>query len=736
MFRAHGRFAYRFRWPIIGAWVLVLLASVLFVTQFPTQLKGAGFTSPDMESEQALRAMDKELHLPPTTVTVVFTDDRLTVDDDAFRQGVENTATHLKELDKVLEVRTFYDTMDPKLVSADRHTTYVDVPLAVNPDDPGPILSQLRGRLQAGPPKAILSGDIVVYSDMEEVAHRDLVRAETFALPISLVVLLVIFGTLVSAGLPVAMGGISVAATLALLYLLARITDVSVFSMNVASMLGVGLGIDYSLLLVSRFREELARTGNVGRAVTTTVSTAGKTVFFSGISVLIGLCGLFFFPFMIFRSLAYGGLLVVMLSVIAALTLVPATLGVLGPRINALALRRIHNGTDGFWHRLATQVMRHPVIVFVFTLAIITVLAYPILGVRFGMPGAEALPTDTSSRQGVDLLNAQFGAGEMSPIIVVLQSENNVLSPENTGAGYDLTQRLLADPRVKRVQGLFNLDPRITREQYQMLYSNLSLAPDPAIKAAVAKMSSDHLTILTIATKDQPMSDGSKQLVKDIRAMAPGGDLRLQVTGLAAISIDMDNRMFADFPLAIAAVFAATFVALLVLFRSVLLPLKAALMSGLSILAACGILVFVFQEGHLSSLLGFTSQGFLDSFVPIMLFCVLFGLSMDYEVFLLTRIKEIHDRTGDNTESVAEGLAWTGRIITSAAAVMVVVTGAFAATDLLTIKSIGLGAAAAILLDATIVRALLVPALMRLLGQWNWWAPSFLKEKGPKVILD
>ncbi|MCL5256674.1 MAG: MMPL family transporter [Chloroflexi bacterium] len=731
MFPALGHFVYRFRWPIIGAWIAILAASIVFTLNFSVPLAGASLTTPDMESEQALQALRKALNLSPTSIDVVFTDSKLTVDDASYRQVVEQTAARIKAMPDVQDITSFYSTGAPQLVSKDRHTTYLSVGLKTDPSDEGAFIDELNSNLEPGPPRAVVGGDMVLGNNMESVAKNDLIHAESFALPISLLVLLFIFGSVVAASLPVVMGGVTVAGTLAIIYLLARVTDVSVFSMNIVSMLGLGLGIDYSLLLVSRFREEMKREKDVERAVKTTISTAGKTIFFSGFIVFIGLSGLLFFPIMVFRSLAYGGMAVVVLSILAAVTLVPAALSVLGNRLNALTIRHVSH-EDQLWRGISRFVTKYTVAILLVSLAIIGVLSWPVLGMRMGMSSSTSLPQSAEARQAADLLSQEFSPGEVSPVIVVLQSGGNVLSADNVAAGYALTKKLEADPRVERVEGMFNLDPRLTLQQYQALYANPSMAP-PQLQAAMAGMSSQHLTMLTVVSKYGPMDQQTRQLVSDIRAMRPGGDLQVQVTGETATSIDVDSVLFSDFPLAIGVVFTVTFFVLLILLRSVIVPIKAALMTGFSILASLGVLVLIFQDGNLSNLLGFTTQGFIDSITPIMLFCILFGLSMDYEVFLLTRIKEAWDRTGDNTLAVREGVERTGRIITSAAAVMVVVTGAFAMTDLLQIKSIGMGAAVAILLDATVVRVLLVPSAMRLLGRVNWWAPLLAPARQPET---
>jgi putative drug exporter of the RND superfamily len=731
-FSALGHFVYRFRWLVIGLWIVILAASILFILNFSVPLAGASLTTPDMQSEKAVAALRQELPTSPASVDIVFSDEKLTVDDPAYQRVVESTAANVKAMPEVQSVSTFYSGGSPLVVSKDRHTTYATVDLKESPADEGAFIQRMKSQLVAGPPRAVLGGDMVMGNDMEEVAKTDLIRAESFAMPLSLLVLVFIFGSVVAASLPVAMGGVAIAGTLSILYLLGRITDVSVFSMNITSMLGLGLGIDYSLLLVSRFREEMRHCADVECAVKTTVSTAGKTIFFSGFIVFIGLAGLLFFPQMVFRSLAYGGMAVVLLSILAAVTLVPAVLSVLGPRLNALTIRKVKH-EDETWHRLARVSVKHPVVVLILSLGAIIVLSWPVMGMKFGLSGATALPQSAQSRQAADLMTREFGAGATSPVVVVLQSQSNVLSADNVAAGYNLTKKLAADPRVERVQSLFNLNPQITLQQYQMMYANPDQIPTPEIRAAVSQMSSRHLTVINVTGKSDPMMPDAKQLVQEMRDTRPGGDLTVQVGGMTAASMDIDGTVFADFPLAIALVVGATFIVLLVLLRSIILPAKAAVMTAFSILASLGVLVLVFQDGNLANLLNFTPQGFVDTITPIMLFCVLFGLSMDYEVFLLTRIKEVWDRTGDNQLAISEGLERTGRIITSAAAVMVVVTGAFATTDLLHIKSIGMGAVIAIVLDATIVRVFLVPAVMRLLGRANWWAPRLIRKRVPQV---
>jgi putative drug exporter of the RND superfamily len=560
----------------------------------------------------------------------------------------------------------------------------------------------------------------------------------------------VVFGSVVAASVPLAIGGAAVLLALALIAGLASVTPMSIFVLNLTTLLGLGLGVDYSLLMTSRFREELAvRLGdrseglNAGRAerdaaveaaVRVTVATAGRAVFFSGLTVLLGLLGLVLFEFMILRSVGIAGALVVGLAVLAALTLLPALLSVLGPRLDALAVRRISTGTvgEGRWARLARWVMARPVAVLVPTLGLILLLGIPFLSVDFNAPDATILPASAPSRAGYDRLAAAFGEGEFAPMSIAIRTSGPATSPVNVARLYAYSRRLAADPRIARVEGIVDVDPRLGLEQYQLLYAAPGGPPDRFTATALAATTRGDLTTFTLITPYGPNADPARALVRDLRdpsgALAPPAGLTIGVSGGAADVSDVVARIAADFPRTALFIVVATYLVLFMLLRSVVLPAKALVMNTLSIVASFGALVWIFQEGNLSALLGFQPLGFVETTQPVILFCVLFGLSMDYEVFLLSRMKEVYDRTGDNREAVARGLERSGRIVTSAALIVVVVAGSFASADIVLIKALGLGVAIAVALDATVVRALLVPATMRLLGRWNWWLPARLER--------
>jgi RND superfamily putative drug exporter len=512
----------------------------------------------------------------------------------------------------------------------------------------------------------------------------------------------------------------------------------SVFVLNLATLLGLGLGVDYSLLMTSRFREELASRGgreaDVPDAVRATVATAGRAVFFSGLTVLLGLLGLVLFEFMILRSVGIAGAIVVGLAVAAALTLMPAILAIVGTRIDRFAIRRVAVGapTDGRWAGLARAVMRRPVAVLLPTLALLLLLGAPFLHARFNAPDASILPPDVPSRASFDLLRREFGEGEFAPIALAIRTDGPATSSENLAALYDYSRRIGADPRVSRLTGIVDVDPRLSLEQYQLLYGDPNGPRDRFLQVVLDGTTRGDLTTFTLYTPYGPNRPEGRSLVADLRRagspLAPPDGMTVLVGGGAADVDDVVSRISADFPRTALFIVITTYLVLFMLLRSVILPIKALAMNTLSIVASFGALVWIFQDGNLSGPLGFQPLGFVETTQPVILFCVLFGLSMDYEVFLLSRMKEVWDRTGDNIEAVAAGLERSGRIVSSAALIVVVVAASFAFADIVLIKALGIGVAVAVALDATVVRALLVPATMRLLGKWNWWMPVRLER--------
>lgn len=739
MFLKIGHLTFRWRKLIVVLWALIFLASIPFLTRIQEPLKVGGFSSPNTEAAQASALLEQELDLSPSTIVVIFQSETLRATDQAFTAQVDAALAPVGDLPHVTDIIT--PVQDPSLISKDGRTAYALVGLGISAEQAQRDVPAFRDALRDQPDLEVLvAGGPAFYADIETVSQRDLRRAELIAFPFALAALLVVFGSFVAAIVPLAVGGLGVVAILMSIYGLAHLTDLSIFVLNLATMLGLGLAVDYSLFVTSRYREELTRSqGDVRTAVVATVATAGRAIFFSGSTVLIGLAGLVLFDFMFLRSVGIAGVVVVFFSVLAALTLLPASLAIIGSNIDRLPVRRrdrpVQDESDGFWVRLSHRVMRRPVMVLIPTLLFLLALGAPFRHVEVSSPDATILPRDLPSRQAFDVMVEEYGPGEISPLVIALQSPSGIYTDDNLGAIFDLTTNLAADPRVVRVTSLAPVGEGMTRERAVALMKVQRGLTEMGIETGAGRIGSDRTAAILVYTRAYANADENKDLLNDLRAGGVGGDLMMLVGGGTADIVDVVNEMYGQFPWAIALVVVMTFVVLLLLFRSLLLPLKAILMNTLSILASYGALVYIFQDGHFQRLLRFEPLGFVEASLPVIMFCVLFGLSMDYEIFLLSRVREEWDRTHDNAQAVAVGLQKSGRIITSAALIVVVVTASFVSADVILIKALGLGIAIAVTLDATVVRALLVPATMRLLGDWNWRLPSPLARLLPARAL-
>jgi RND superfamily putative drug exporter len=746
-----GAFVVRRRAAVLLAWGLLLLVALPLAPQVGSALRAGGFTLGDLEAARARQLLVDEVGLAPSSLAIVIRSQTAArAGEPAFEAAVAAALRGVAHADHVTGIVGHW--LSPRQVSADGRTVYEIVTLDLAPDDSPEALAPVQAALHEAPGiQAMLAGGPAFYGDIQAVSESDLRRAELISLPLAALALLLVFGSVVAAAVPLVVGGSAVIVALALIFVIASATPMSIFVLNLATLLGLGLGVDYSLLMTSRFREELARAGGgrradgsvdreaVDAAVVTTVATAGRAVFFSGLTVLLGVAGLVLFEFMILRSVGIAGAIVVGLAALAALTLLPAGLSLVGPRLEALSLRggrgRVGEPAAphaGFWELLANRVMDHPWRVFVPMLALLLLLGAPFLHVRFNAPDATILPAHVPSRQAYDVLARQFGEGEFAPLILAVRSEGPATDPANVARLYEWTRRLAADPRVRHVGSMVDLDPRLSLPQYQLLYASPGGVPDRFASAALAATTRGDLTAVTLTTPYGPNAGQGRALVEALRdpesALAPPPGLHVLVGGGAAEVKDVVDRVAADFPRTGLFILATTYLVLFLLLRSVVLPLKALVMNSLSIVASFGALVWIFQDGNLSRVLGFGPLGYVETTQPVILFCVLFGLSMDYEVFLLSRMKEVYDRTSDNRLAVARGLERAGRIVTSAALIVVLVAGSFAVADIVLIKALGVGMAIAVALDATVVRALLVPATMRLLGRWNWWLPKRLER--------
>lgn len=724
LFARLGRLIYHNRvWAII-VWGLLTLVSLALTPSLENALQETGVVDETGVAYRTQQLLQQELKLDPNALTLVFQRFQNSASDTA--QGeMEQTLNSVRSLPVVSKVVSVKE--HPEYQSTDGLTQYSVIQLRAKDRGLVPAIDQIEQVLlqqKSQQVRTFLTGKPAIDREVQRIGKADLGRVELSILPVMLVVLVVVFGSIVAATMPLAMGMIAVSVTLGLLYLVTLKLSVSVFALNLTSMLGLGLGIDYSLLMVNRFQQEL-RSLSVKQAITETLDTAGRAVFFSGLTVCIGLVGLMLFPFRLLQSLGIAGAIVVALSVMTALTLLPALLSVVGHQINYGSIFPVTTKQQEWWSKIARTVIRHSVVAVMIILLIIAGLTAPFFAARFGVGSADTLPKSVSARAGVEVLNQAFGVGETAPILLAIQSKtpgDSILSKRHIATLYTFVTDLKTDSRIANVQSLVNLEPNLTLNDYQQLYGNPANFPAPKIAAALKQLSHDETTLVVVKSRTAMHDAASRSLVQDLRRLQLEG-LQIQVAGQTASELDTLAAIEQRLPLILTIIMVATFIVLAVLLNSVILPLKALVMNLFSMGASFGALVFIFQWGNFQTWLKFTPVGYLDILLPVVLFCVLFGLSMDYEVFLLTRIKEAYDFTGNNSTSIIAGLEQTGQIITSAALLIIIVTSAFAFTSLIFVKALGLGIAIAIAIDATLIRVILVPATMHLMGKWNWWFP-------------
>jgi RND superfamily putative drug exporter len=701
MFERWGRVVYRRRrLVLVIALITVALAAVWGTGVFGKLQSSGGFTPPNSQSQQSSNIAAAAFGRDAGDVVVLYSSPALRVASPAYRTAVDRALAALPT-SKVASYETYWTTKSPQFVSRGGRDTYAVLALK-GADDGARQKSYDAIKNQLGAPglRTQVGGTVPANEAINKEVTSDIGRAEGFSMPVLLIVLLVIFGSLAAASLPLAIGGIAILGSFTALRLLTLVTTVSIYSVNITTILGLGLGIDYGLFLVSRFREELHRHDSVEDAVARTVATAGRTVAVSGITVAAALAGLMLFPETFLRSMGYGGVATVLVDMLAALTVMPALLAVLGPRVNALRIRRTVRRPpraegEGAWYRLASSVMRRPLVYAIPIVVVLLALGSPFLRVTWGGTDATALPASAPSRVVTEALNRDFPGNPTAPIESVVQFPGPVAGSPARAA--DLTAYASRLGHVPGVSGT-----QVTGVHGDTARIDIRYGP-------------------------RPYSPQARTIVAQVRDVAVPPGARAYVGGQSAQLVDELASLGSVLPWMGLVVALATFVLLFLAFGSVVLPVKAIAMNVLSLSAMYGVVVWIFQEGHLSRLLQFTPTGTIDPTMPILIFAIMFGLSMDYEVFLLSRIRERYDLTGDTAEAVASGLQRTGGLITSLALLLVIVVGAFSASGITFIKLLGVGMIVALIVDATIVRVLLVPAVMRLLGRANWWAPRPLR---------
>jgi trehalose monomycolate/heme transporter len=702
MFEALGRTVFHHRrLTLLLAGLVIAAAAAWGIGVFGALQSSGGFTpssSPSQtEANMAARAFGRDAD----DVIVLYTGrDHLTVASPAYRSAVTGALSRLPA-SRVTSVQTYWSTGSPRLATANGRVTYAVIELAGASDSARTAnYDAIRNDFAAPGLTVEVGGQIPTEAAINKQVSSDIGRAEAISLPVLLILLTIIFGSLAAASLPVVIGGVGIIGSFAALRLLTLVTPVSIYSINITTIMGLGLAIDYGLFMVGRFREELSRQPSVEDAVARTVATAGRTVVVSGITVAAALASLLLFPEVFLRSMGYGGVATVLVDMLAAVTVMPALLSVLGHRVNALRVRSAvapsNGAAAGGWYRLARVVMRRPAVFAAVIVVVLLVLGSTFLRITWGSVGPQDLPAAAQPRVVSEQLARDFPGNVTAPIEALAEFGRPIAS--SPAAQHELAAYVARLDKVTGVAGA-----QLTGVRGDVARIDLRYGPDP-------------------------LSAAARQIVQHVRDTAPPAGARVYVGGQTAQLVDELASLSAILPWMALVMAAATFVLLFLAFGSVVLPVKAVVMNLLSLSATFGIVVWIFQQGHLSGLLQFTPTGTIDPTVPILMLAIIFGLSTDYEVFLLSRIRERYDQTGDNAEAVASGLQRTGGIITSAALLLVIVVGAFSASGITFIKLLGVGMIVALVIDASIVRVLLVPATMRLLGRANWWAPRPLRR--------
>jgi RND superfamily putative drug exporter len=760
VFSAWGRFVYRRRRMVAFAALIGAVAAMVYASQAQVTLNSGGWLIEGSESAQVTERLAADFGAGGASIVIVYTSEQADVTTPDVLDRVDASVARLSHEPMVQDLVGYRAAgADPRFVSLDNRSTYVVAQLDTTDEGAIDYVEHLRELLE---PQPGLMHQLTGYGPLalavNEQSEADLQRAELVSLPLALLILLLVFASLSAAVMPLLVAGLSIPTALAIVYLLAQQVDMSIYVINVATMLGLALAIDYSLFIVSRFREELGKGRSVADAVETAMGTAGKAITFSGLAVAVGLLSLLFFESSALSSIGIGGSLVVLSSLAFALTFLPAVLGMLGQRVNSLSLggafgalrRRLGVGPpetatrDSRWEQVARWVMRRPIVVLVPTLILLLAAGTPFLRLNQAIPDASVLPAGLEARDAFIRLQSDFPGGDLTPFTILADVPGDPLSEESIAALIAYGERVGAVPQIEAVESPFRhpllLDPQTGQPPSAAQVAQLFTVPIELLPRAQQQLRTYLETYiagstvrLEAYTRLDPVRSESLALTSELRELDPGSGITTQVGGTIASSHDTLSSMRARTPWAVAVTMLVIGIVLYLLFGSIVLPIKAVFMSLLSLTASFGALVWIFQEGNLAGPLNFEPLGYTVAGIPVIMFAVLFGLSMDYEVLLLSRVQEAYRRTGDNTASVAEGLARTAAVITGAAAIMITVFSAFALADNITIKALGVGMAIAVFLDATIIRVLLVPATMRLMGRWNWWAPGVLGRLADRV---
>lgn len=739
IFYHFGKLVYRFRWLVIVLWLVVLMICVPFAPKLLEPFKAIGFKDPNSQSARANQMLDDKLGYSSNRFIIMYKSKQSFLSNPDQLDEIKQSLAGLKNFS--LPHQIIYPTTDNKQISANKRAAYAVVLFKGKQELELSTLDKFKKSIKKPANLSMyVGGEPIFLEDTKTQTQIDLYQAEFIAAPVAIITMLIVFESVVAASLPIILGGVGAFIILMMLYFIGHVVTLSVFTLNIALLLGLCLSLDYALLLVNRYREELRAGHDALEAIAITQATAGKAVFFSGLAVFISLSALLLFPINVLFSVGMGGLTAVLISVSVALILLPAILGVLNHRVDAwpIKLFKKRKVQHTYWHWSVMKVVKKPVIFFIVILFLLLLCGYPFLHAKFGISNFRILPENLQSRQVFDIFEKEFGENKLAPILLIVKTEDhkNILTKKNIGYLYDLANQLKKDKRIESINSIVNTTPRLSEAEYKMLYTTGKEHQTAGLKKLLQITTNHDMTVMTIVSRYANDTPQTNALINELRKLPSRDHLTFEVTGASANTMDIMKSISHIFPYAFLWIVGFTYLILLILLRSVILPLKAILTTILSLCASYGLLVIVFQQGYFHHLLHFEPQGMLDISLLIIIFCALFGISMDYEVFLLTRIKEYYEQTGDNVKSIVEGIQRSSKIITSAAIIVVLLCFSFMSADILIVKAFGLGIAVAVFIDAFIIRTLLVPATMALLGKWNWYLPAWLDAILPKIAFD
>jgi uncharacterized membrane protein YdfJ with MMPL/SSD domain len=739
-----GMALYRLRYAVLPFWIVVLIVlGGLFGRHVAVVLQGASFSTPGSSSENADQALGTYFHSATSrTALVVYRSSSSTVDDASYKDQVTAAETRLKSVSGVHSAVSYYDSHDPGSVSSDKHTTFMFLTLDGDDTQAANVVPKLRDQLSQMTLDHWVTGGAPATYDGTTVATHDVETAEKLSFPVIIILLLIVFGTVAAAVLPLFLGGFTVVLTISVVAAIGMKVDTAIFALNVGTMLGLGLAIDYSLIVVTRFREEYALWKDTKRALGVTLATAGRSITYSGLTVILAMLVMtvVMWPMMLIRTMSLAVLICAAAGLLLAMTLLPAMLAMLGPRVEWLRVRPRPKarkiGETGIWYRFSSYVMKRPLVWLVGCLVVLGILGSPFLQLSTAGPSTPAV---SESGKGNVVLQRDFAGNKLSPIQIVIKTPpSGVWTPSSLAGVRQLTADLKSDSRVDDVNSLATALASLTPAQFDALTPSTLGQAAPAAAVYVNTDGDNSVTVLKVISKYDVRDTRSEDLVRAIRAsILPKAQAftsdTIFVGGETATFYDYKTALYARFPWAVGVVLVMIFLMLMMFFQSLFLPMKAVILNLLSVGATFGVLVMVFQHGWGSGFLRFDALGTITVISPVMLYMILFALSTDYEVFMLSRVKEHYYSHGDNQEAVAVGLQHTAGVITAAALILIGTFGSFSFGDSMVVKELGVGLAVGVLIDSTLVRIILVPASMALAGKWNWYLPAAIKRFVPEL---